>query len=127
MWHRNGTPIPILTERSLDNGFIEATGSLDTYSKFVIQTIRKEASVSENILEHVESKFTMVRSTSLDTFKIHDYLSQDFNDMPIDDLTASDMTAYSCVSSANSMGPSVQSRTNFRIHYPPRSISVEPR
>ena len=55
-------------------------------------------------------------------------LFQDFHDWPGDQLTASDSTtSYTCVSSANSVGPSVQSRTNFRIHYPPRNIKVNPR
>ena len=60
VWHRNGKPIPILTERSLANGVIEATASIDAYSKFVVRTQQKEPNIHENVLEHVESTLTIV-------------------------------------------------------------------
>jgi hypothetical protein len=98
VWHHNGKPIPIHTERS-NNGVIQASGSFDTYSKFVVRTEQKPPDHSENILEHVESDLTI-----------------DFHEWHEDQLTTSEMASYSCVSSANSMGTSVQSKTNFRIH-----------
>ena len=59
VWHRNGKPIPILTERS-NNGIIQASGSFDTYSKFVVRTEQKPPDHTDNILEHVESALTIV-------------------------------------------------------------------
>ena len=59
VWHHNGKPIPIHTERS-NNGVIQASGSFDTYSKFVVRTEQKPPDHSENILEHVESDLTIV-------------------------------------------------------------------
>ncbi len=69
VWHRNETPIPILTERTLSNGATEAQGSLNSYSKFVIKTEQKGPSVSENVLEHVESKLTIVSTAQLSFFE----------------------------------------------------------
>ena len=41
--------------------------------------------------------------------------------------SASDEANYTCRSSDNDVGPPVESTTEFRIHYPPRNISVSHR
>ena len=61
VWHRNNSPIPILKERSLNNGgVLIGEGSFDLYSKFVVRTQQKPPNEGENILEHVESTLTLV-------------------------------------------------------------------
>ena len=42
-------------------------------------------------------------------------------------LSAADEANYTCRSSDNDVGPPVESTTEFRIHYPPRNMSVSHR
>ena len=42
-------------------------------------------------------------------------------------LSAADEANYTCRSSDNDVGPPVESSTEFRVHYPPRNISVSHR
>ena len=67
--------MPILTERTLNNGVIQASGSFDTYSKFSVRTEQKPPDHSENILENVESTLTIVSLQSL-FFKVTTLESQ---------------------------------------------------
>ena len=38
-----------------------------------------------------------------------------------------DAANYSCVAGPNVIGPGVESVTRFRVHFPPRNISVSPK
>ena len=60
VWHRNSTPIQVLTKQTLSNGVIQGNGSLDSFTKFVIRTELKPPKQSDNVLEHVESTMTLV-------------------------------------------------------------------
>ena len=82
--------------------------------------IFKPASVEMNRLSHVESTLeldfdSLVGKTTRNN--INEYTSDD-NEL--------DVATYSCNSSSNSVGLAVRSSTRFRLHYPPKDITITP-
>jgi hypothetical protein len=66
--------------------------------------------VTANLLHHVES-----------------ILELDFDRWPGGHLVPSrDMANYTCKTTETSVGPAVESTTLFRVHYPPKNITVTP-
>lgn len=61
--------------------------------------------------------------------KVESILETDFRKWPPDGILrpARDNGNFSCRSSPNEVGPGVASHTLFRVHFPPRNISLTPR
>ena len=77
------------------------------------------ASVEMNRLSHVESILeldfdNLVGTTSKNN--INEY--NENNDL--------DVVTYSCNSTSNAVGLAVRSSTKFRLHYPPKDITITP-
>ena len=75
-----------------------------------------------NRLSHVESVLeldfdTLVGGNSQNN-GISEYKMNQENDL--------DIATYSCNSTSNSVGLAVRSSTQFRLHYPPKDITIDP-
>ena len=75
-----------------------------------------------NRLSHVESVLeldfdTLVGGNSQNN-GINEYKMNEENDLGI--------ASYSCNSTSNSVGLAVRSSTQFRLHYPPKDITIDP-
>ena len=70
-----------------------------------------------NRLSHVESTLELDFDSLVGKTTINEYTSDD-NDL--------DVATYSCNSSSNSVGLAVRSSTRFRLHYPPKDITITP-
>lgn len=67
------------------------------------------------------------RSAANLLLNVQSTLEMDFEHWPDGFLVPErDMANYTCVSTANELGNGVASSTLFRVHYPPKNISVTP-
>ena len=78
---------------------------------YVIRTTVKPPDITVNRLHQIESKL-----------ELHFDLWPGGKLVPLRDTAY-----YTCRSTSTSVGPGVESKTLFRVHYPPRNISVTPK
>ena len=75
-----------------------------------------------NRLSHVESvlelDFDNLVSGNSKNNGINEYKMNEENDLNV--------VTYSCNSTSNSVGLAVRSSTQFRLHYPPKDITIDP-
>ena len=75
-----------------------------------------------NRLSHVESvlelDFDNLVGGNSQNNGINEYKMKEENDL--------DVVTYSCNSTSNSVGLAVRSSTQFRLHYPPKDITIDP-
>ncbi len=102
IWTRNGQDIVVVEDDDGDDSSVGRGGL------FRVSTYAKPPDPLANLLLRVASTLEM-----------------DFDRLMNGGLSADRPSEeYSCRSGANRLGPPVESKTTFRVHYPPRTVSV---
>lgn len=118
-WLHNNAPIRVATEEEEEKDENGEEGK----SRFHVRASVWPPDVSANRLLSVES--------TLDVDLLSFASSSSFSAWPRDEIA--DAVAensgdnYTCAAGGNSVGGGVSSTTTFRVHYPPRNITVGPR
>ena len=109
-WFRDGLPVEPEDERYALNASLaaEAERAFGPH-RYVVQSHAGAADARANTLLHVVS-----------TLELHAGADADL-------AVGRDEANYSCRASANGVGPGVESATEFRVHFPPRNVSVSQR
>ena len=71
-----------------------------------------------NLTQKLELDFDNLVGGNSQNNGINEYKMNEENDL--------DVVTYSCNSTSNSVGLAVRSSTQFRLHYPPKDITIDP-
>ncbi len=114
-WLHNGSPVKLQQEE--DQNEQEEQDGDDQGRRFRVRNSVWPPSPMENRLLSVESTLEMdlIATNAVDPWP-RDEVSE-----AVDDNSGHN---YTCVASGNSVGQGVRSTTTYRVHYPPRNISV---